>query len=124
VLRGDNTIPWIERRLENVRELGDVLIAKYDGSFAKAVDSCGGSAVKLVDLVVTNFLSFDDVADVDGREVRFYKRAQILVADLHGAFKGEKWGRFADLAQISAFADYKLPQILRHMGLITYSASL
>ena len=36
----------------------------------------------------------------------------------------EKWGRFTDLTQITAFADYKLPQILRHMGLVTYDASL
>lgn len=124
VLRGENTIPIIERRLENLHEVGDVLLAKYGGSFARAVESCGGSAVKLVDLLVTNFLSFDDVAELDGREVRFYKRAQILVADLHGAFKGEKWGRFTDLDQLTAFADYKLPQVLRHMGLITYIGSL
>lgn len=123
IFRGENTIPMIERRLENLHEVGDVLSSKYEGSFARLVDSCGGSAVRLIDRLVTDFSSFDDVADFEGREVRFYKRAQILVADLHGAFGGEKWGRFTDMEQLTAFADYKLPQMLRHMGLLTYIAS-
>ena len=123
IFRGENTIPMIERRLENLHEVGDVLSRRYEGSFARLVESCGGSAVRLIDRLVTDFSSFDDVADFDGREVRFYKRAQILVADLHGAFGGEKWGRFTDIEQLTAFADYKLPQILRQMGLLTYTAS-
>jgi hypothetical protein len=124
VLRGENEIPMIDRRVEHLNEVGEVLLAKYDGSFARAVESCGGSAVRLVRLLADNFLSFDDKADHGAQEVRFYKRAQLLVSDLHGAFKGESWGRFTDLDQLTAFADYKLPQILRHMGLLTYIASL
>jgi hypothetical protein len=124
VLRGEGTIPMLERRLENLHEVGEVLLAKYRGSFANLVESCGGSAVRLIDRLVTDFLSFDDVAEFEGRVVRFYKRAQILVADLHGAFGGDRWGRFTDLDQLTAFPDYKLPQILRHMGLISYIASL
>ena len=43
----------------------------------------------------TELLSFDDVADHSGEEVRFYKRAQILAADLYGAFRGEVSGSSA-----------------------------
>jgi hypothetical protein len=124
VLRGENTIPMIERRLENLHEVGDTLLAKYQGSFARMIEECNGSAARLIDRLVTDFLSFDDVAEYQARVVRFYKRAQILVADLHGAFGGDRWGRFTDLDQLTAFADYKLPQILRHMGLMSYIASL
>jgi hypothetical protein len=124
VLRGENSIPWLDRRLENLHEVGEALLRRHDGSFARAIESCGGSAVRLVKLVVDTFLSFEDVADHSGGEVRFYKRAQILAADLHGAFKGESWGRFGDLDQLTAFADYKLPQILRHMGILVYLPSL
>lgn len=123
IFRGEGTIPMIERRLENLHEVGQVLLDRYEGSFAKLVEECGGSAVRLVDRLVTEFPSFDDVAEFEGRQVRFYKRAQILVADLHGAFGGEKWGRFTDIDQLTAFADYKLPQILRQMGLLGYIAS-
>jgi hypothetical protein len=124
VLRGESTIPMLDRRLENLHEVGDLLLRKYEGSFGRAIQACTGSAVRLVRLLVDELLSFDDIADHSGAEVRFYKRAQILTADLHGAFRGESFGRFDDLDQLTAFADYKLPQILRHMGILLYIPSL
>jgi Queuosine salvage protein len=124
VLRGESAIPSLDRRLEGLHEVGELLLQKYDGSFGRAIQACGGSAVRLVRLLVDELLSFDDIADHSGAEVRFYKRAQILAADLHGAFGGESFGRFDDLDQLSAFADYKLPQILRHMGILIYLPSL
>jgi hypothetical protein len=124
VLRGEGTIPMLDRRLENLHEVGDLLLSRYDGSFGRAIESCGGSAVRLVRLLVNELLSFDDIADHSGAEVRIYKRAQILTADLHGAFHGQSLGRFTDLEQLTAFADYKLPQILRHMGILIYIPSL
>ena len=52
------------------------------------------------------------------------KRAQILAADLHGAFDGSGLGRFDDLDQLTAFADYKVPQVLRRLGMLVYDESL
>jgi hypothetical protein len=124
ILGGAAPIPLLDRRLEHLHELGDVLQTKYRGSFARAIESCGGSAVRLVQLVVSEFLSFDDIADFKGQEVRFYKRAQLLVSDLYGAFAGDGFGRFTDLERLTVFADYKLPQVLRHLGVLTYLPSL
>jgi hypothetical protein len=56
--------------------------------------------------------------------VFFYKRAQIFAADLYGAFKGKEWGQFTDIHKLTAFADYKLPQVLRHLGILNYGQSL
>lgn len=53
-----------------------------------------------------------------------YKRAQIFVADLWGAFKGKSFGAFKDIQSITMFADYIVPAILRHLGVISYSPSL
>jgi hypothetical protein len=124
ILRGENTIPMLDRRLENLHEVGDVLQSKYDGQFSTAIQMSSRSAVLLARLVARDFLSFDDIADFKGGEVRFLKRAQLLVSDVHGAFGGQGWGLFNDLDQLTAFADYKLPQILRHMGILTYLPSL
>ncbi|MCK4787827.1 MAG: hypothetical protein KAV87_29000, partial [Desulfobacteraceae bacterium] len=71
-----------------------------------------------------NFSSFNDVVEYQGQKVFFYKRAQILTADLYGAFNGKKWGSFTDMDKITAFADYKLPQVLRHLGIMRYTHSL
>jgi Potential Queuosine, Q, salvage protein family len=117
-------IPLFEQRLEHVHEVGRVLLERYDGQFAHAVNQTEGSAVKLTLLLAQDFSSFRDVARYRGREVHFFKRAQICVADLHGAFSGRRWGTFSDLDKLTIFADYKLPQVLRHYGVLEYRRSL
>lgn len=59
-----------------------------------------------------------------GHQVFLYKRAQIFVADLYGAFKGEGYGNFHDVAKITIFADYIVPAVLRQLGVLKYSPSL
>jgi len=54
----------------------------------------------------------------------FYKRAQIFVGDVWGAFQGTGLGAFVDLDQLTCFADYRLPQLLRSLGIIKYSSAL
>jgi Potential Queuosine, Q, salvage protein family len=124
IFRGEHTIPLFEERLHNLHEVGQVLLERYDGQFARAVEQASGSAVKLVLLLAENFPSFHDVALYRKREVRFFKRAQICIADLHGAFGGKGWGAFHDFDQLTAFADYKLPQVLRQLGVLEYHPAL
>jgi Potential Queuosine, Q, salvage protein family len=123
-IEGSPPIPLFGQRLENAREVGRVLLERYEGQFARVIEQAGGSAPKLAALLAENFSSFNDVATYRGKEVRFYKRAQICVADLYGTFGGKSWGAFADMDQLTAFADYKLPQVLRHYGVLEYSPAL
>ena len=54
----------------------------------------------------------------------FYKRAQILVADLWGCFQGQGDAAFVDIDSITMFADYRVPQVLTYLGALKYSDSL
>ncbi|MGN6359153.1 MAG: queuosine 5'-phosphate N-glycosylase/hydrolase [Thermomicrobiales bacterium] len=117
-------IPMFEARLANMREVGRVLNQHYDGWFGAAFDVAGGSTPALVRQVVERFPSFDDTTTYNGREVRLYKRAQILASDLYGAFDGNRWGNLRDLDQLTAFADYKVPQLLRAEGILDYAPEL
>lgn len=117
-------IPLFEERLRIVHETGQVLLERFQGEFSHLITQTQQSAVELVLALVTHFPSFRDVAIYEGREVRFFKRAQICVADLASAFQGQKWGRFTDLDQLTIFADYKLPQVLRHFGVLVYAPEL
>lgn len=124
IFRGEGMIPLLDERVHNLREVGRVLHARYDGQFAKAIVAAGRSAVRLVELVVDAFPSFRDTARYRGHEVRFYKRAQILVGDIHGTFGGDGLGAFDDLFELTAFADYKVPQVLHQLGILTYTPAL
>jgi hypothetical protein len=114
-------IPLFSNRLANLQELGRGLL-EFGGESAAAalIQSANGSAARLVQEVVRLFPSFDDVATYRGHPVRFYKRAQILVSDLAGAFHQQGLGAFTDFGQLTAFADYKVPQVLRQLGILRY----
>ena len=122
---GGEQIPLFGNRLANLQELGRGLNAIGGGEPASAlVTEAGGSAVALVQRVIDLFPSFNDIAFYRGREVRFYKRAQILISDLAGAFEGRGFGKFHDFAALTAFADYKVPQVLRQLGILRYDPAL
>lgn len=57
-------------------------------------------------------------------QVFFYKRAQIFAADVYGAFAGRGLGAFTDVDKLSCFADYRVPVVLRHMGIMQYDEAL
>lgn len=118
-------IPLFSNRLANLQELGRGLIAIGGEEPAAAlVAEAKGSAVALVLRVVELFPSFNDVATYHGNEVRLYKRAQILISDLAGAFEGKGFGAFHDFNELTAFADYKVPQVLRQLGILRYEPYL
>ncbi len=117
-------IPMFEARVANIREVGRVLVEQYSGWFGEAIKAADGSGPALVKQIVAHFPSFDDTAQYNGQTVRLYKRAQILVADLYGAFEGKGWGNLRDLDRLTAFADYKVPQILHSEGILEYSPAL
>ena len=117
-------IPLFDLRVAHAREVGQVLLDRYDGQFTNAIEQVEGDVGQLVLLLTEHFPSFRDVTLYRGHEVRFFKRAQICVADIHGAFRGQRWGAFTNMDVLTCFADYKVPQILRHYGILEYEPTL
>lgn len=115
-------IPLLRARQAALREAGQGL--ERTGGLLALAEQASGSGATLVRLLERHFPSFRDVADYAGRSIPFYKRAQILVADLWGAFEGRGPGAFHDLAALTMFADYKVPQVLHGLGALRYSAAL
>lgn len=97
---------------------------EFGGSFANCIDSVDYSAAGLVNLLAENFPCFRDETVFNGKKVRLYKRAQILVADLWACFNGEDFGEFHDIDKITMFADYRIPQMLYQLGCLRYSPPL
>jgi hypothetical protein len=74
------------------------------------------------------YAGFRDASVYKGRLVHFYKRAQIFVADIWGAYGRPTDSNhpyfFHDIDRITMFADYRIPQILLHVGVLEYTSEL
>ncbi|KAH0317250.1 hypothetical protein KCU71_g5526, partial [Aureobasidium melanogenum] len=120
----EEEIPLLHERIQCLREAGQVLEDKFDGSVANLVKAANNSAGKLVNLLAHHFTCFRDESIFEKRTVRIMKRPQILVADIWAAFNEEGYGEFHDIDSITMFADYRVPQILHTLGCLTYSPPL
>lgn len=124
IFAGRGSIPMFSERLANLHDAGRAILDDWDGDVVNLVAAASGSAAELLQLVTDGFPSFRDQALYDGHRVIFWKRAQIFVSDLALAFSNRSWGAFTDLDDLTAFADYKLPQVLRHLGILDYQPDL
>lgn len=115
-------IPLLPWRVRALREVGETLVRF--GSAGEFFAHAHGSCARLVEHVTAHLPLFRDAALYRGREVLFHKRAQILCADLWGTFAGEGPGALGDLDWLTAFADYKLPQILWAEGALALHPGL
>ncbi len=90
-------------------QLADLL--SHHGSAGRLIDMCEFSAVRLAE----ELASLESFADVG-----FYKRAQIAAADLARNGLAE----FADLGELTAFADNLVPHVLSQDEVITLDPDL
>ena len=106
-----------------LNDLGRYLRDSFNGSFTNLVEAAASSAARLVQLL-KKMPYFNDASLYKGIEVPFFKRAQITAADLSIAFKGQRWGIFKDLDQLTIFADNLVPHVLRMDGVLLYEEPL
>ncbi|MEE3325991.1 MAG: queuosine salvage family protein [Myxococcota bacterium] len=104
-------------------DLGALLEDEFGGSCFALVDSAEHHSANLVECLVQMPL-YQDRVSYRGRQVPFYKRAQITCADLAMAFDGRGPGRFDDLDQLTLFADNLVPHVLRMEGVLVYRPDL
>jgi len=117
----EGEIPLVKERLKAINDAGKVLLEKFFGSFTFCVMRAENDVDKLLDIVVDNFPSYQDMCQYKGDTVSFLKRAQILIADIWTCFKGEGLGKFSNIHQITMFADYRVPQSMVAFGVLSYS---
>jgi hypothetical protein len=106
-----------------LRDLGQLLRDRHAGRFLGPIEAAAGRASRLVE-ILAEMPFYRDVARLEGRDVPFYKRAQITAADLHLAFRGHGPGAFSDLPELTLFADNLVPHVLRLAGVLVYTPDL
>ena len=117
-------LPNIPKRAMLWKELGQVLLEKFDGSATALLAASQQNAPKLVELMAASFPGFRDEvylpASQGQQRIVFLKRAQIFVGDINAALQLNLEG----MDKLTTFADYRVPQILRHKGVLEYLPSL
>jgi hypothetical protein len=111
--------PLISQFTVCLRDVGARVLDDHAGRFIDVVDAAAGSAVALVNLLA-RWTAFADVSLYKGREVPFYKRAQIAAADMNRAGVAELRGE----ERLTAFADNLVPHVLRLDGVLRLDAAL
>ncbi len=91
-----------------LRDVGTRVEADHGGRFTAVIDAAGGSALALADRLAS-WRAFADASTYEGREVPFYKRAQIAAADADRMGVAE----LRDIERLTAFADNLVPHVLR-----------
>lgn len=124
VLGGKGELLLMEERERIIRETGRILVDRFDGQFMYAIESVGNKAWPLAILLMTEFDSFRDVANYRGKIVYFMKRAQIAALDISMAWQTHEYPPLSGLDELTAFADYRIPQALRHLGILKLSDEL
>ena len=121
LLKGNVEIPLLEDRYNNLVEM-NAFIQKSGKSFYNLIKNLNVDS-NLFEFIVSNLNYFKDVSMYDGKEVLFYKRAQLLTSDiLHVREKKEKAA--VDYSHLIGCADYKIPQVMRCYGMLEFSDSL
>jgi len=124
ILKGNILIPLFEERLKILQENGKVLEEKYKGDFASIVEKAKKDTLNLLEIIISDFPSFNDVAFYKEYKVLFYKRVQLLISDIYRTFEGENYDKLKNIELLTAFSDYKIPQVLRKLKILEYSPEL
>ncbi|HEV8601109.1 MAG TPA: queuosine salvage family protein [Patescibacteria group bacterium] len=124
IFAGKGELQLLEKRHEIIRENFRILSGKYQGQAANLAKQALGDVSHLVESIVDDFPSFQDISQLGGNKIYFLKRAQIFASDIYYALKNAEPLNFKNLNDLTLFADYKIPQLLCAEGVLRYSQAL
>ncbi len=124
IFNGNVQIPLFEERLKILNDVGKVIEKKFKNSISHMLKQSDNDAVKLVEVVVSSFPNYNDISLFKDRSISFYKRAQLNSKMISDTLQKYDEKPLKNLDNLTAFADYKIPQKLRSLGVLRYSKKL
>lgn len=122
ILKGNVEIPLLEERYRTIVQISEIVKKKMNGNFYNYIKDIRDD-ISLFEVIVNNFPSFKDERAYEDKTIYFYKLAQLLTSDiLHVRERLEKIE--VDCSHLIGCADYKIPQTLRALKIISYSSEL
>lgn len=126
ILYGNPEIPLLKERLEILNSLGEITQREFGGLFSNIVKKSNNEASEIVKTLISKYPKvFDDSVDYHGDRVQLQKRVQLVpmyLSDLH--HKGLSTYNITGMEKLTGLADYKVPQMLRKIGILEYNSEL
>ncbi len=122
LLKGNHELPLLRERYHIIQEIAHIVNNQMNGNFYEYIKGITDDR-ELFQIIIDYFPTFKDERTYDGKPVYFYKLASLLVSDImHIRNKKEK--NIYDYSHIVGCADYKIPQIMRNLGILEYEDTL
>jgi hypothetical protein len=118
VVGQDPEHPLMPQFAAALRDVGTHLLADHNGRYLGVVEAA--DSVPALAGTLATWDAFADSSIYDGREIPFYKRAQLAAADLHRAGVAQLPG----VERLTAFADNLVPHVLRVDGVLQLDPAL
>ena len=123
IFRGNIEMPMLDERVAIFREIGEALAGRGQ-RFHEFLREGPRSTAAALDRLEETFPSFRDESSYRGSKVRFSKRSQLLLWQLHARFHAGGFFALTDPEQLTVFADYIVPVALRVLSIVSYSDEL
>ena len=122
ILKGNVEIPLFEERYNIIRNVSNIVNEKMNGNFYTFIKGVTLDT-ELFKIIVKYFPNFKDERIYNNKKIYFYKLAQLLTSDiLH--IRELKENIKVDYSHLVGCSDYKIPQVMRGLGILKYSDKL
>ena len=119
LLKGNIEIPLFEERYNIIRNVSKIVNEKMNGNFYTFIKGVNIDT-ELFEIIVKYFPNFKDERMYNDKKIYFYKLAQLLTSDiLH--IRERKENIRVDYSHLVGCSDYKIPQVMRGLGILEYS---
>lgn len=121
-LKGNVEIPLFEERYNIIKNVSKIVNEEMDGNFYEFIKDITIDT-ELFEVIVNYFQNFKDERIYKDEKIYFYKLAQLLTSDiLH--IRELKENIRMDYSHLIGCADYKIPQVMRGLGILEYNDKL
>lgn len=118
ILKGGDNLNLMRERYESLILTAKILQEHEKDSVMSILVKCESNALQLEKYFEMNFPNFYDSSIYNNFTINFNKRIQVMISQI------SKITPIKHLDSLTAFADYRLPQILRHLGILKYKRFL
>lgn len=123
-------MPLLEQRYDMLKGVALIFLTRCEGSPLAIIEAGKYTAGGIVSTLISTFPQFVDISyyttgESIKHELLFNKRAQLLVKMWSAACEMFDYkDKISEIDTLTAFADYKVPQLLRYFGILRYSTEL